>query len=127
MGKIVTDDTLELKRLEKLINQAIGATKGLSDKVQKLSDDLLIIETHRVHDKEVADRTSEQIDKLTQAINSLNDTFATINGKAQGASTMAKTFWSISGTIITLAILGLSTTIVDLKTQVAVLESKVLK
>lgn len=107
-----------------LINQNIGATRGLSDKVQKLSDDLLIIETHRIHDKEVADRTAEQIDNLTKAINSLNDTFATINGKAQGVSMMIKAFWAISGTIITASILWLSSAIVDLKTQVAVLESK---
>lgn len=118
------DEVSEIKRLEMLINQNIGATRGLSDKVQKLSDDLLIIETHRVHDKEVADRTAEQINNLTKAINSLNDTFATINGKAQGVSMMIKAFWAISGTIITASILWLSSAIVDLKTQVAVLESK---
>jgi len=114
----------EIKRLETLINQNIGATRGLSDKVQKLSDDLIVIETHRVHDKELADRTSDQIDKLTNAINSLNDTFATINGKAQGVSMMVKAFWTISGTIIIASILWLSTTIVDLKMQVAVLQSR---
>lgn len=118
------DEVSEIKRLEMLINQNIGATRGLSDKVQKLSDDLLIIETHRIHDKEVADRTAEQIDNLTKAINSLNDTFATINGKAQGVSMMIKAFWAISGTVITASILWLSSAIVDLKTQVAVLESK---
>jgi len=118
------DEISEIKRLEQLINQNIGATRGLSDKVQKLSDDLLTLETHRLHDKEIADRTSDQIDKLTDAINSLNDTFATINGKAQGVSMMVKAFWAISGTIITASILWLSTTIVDLKMQVAVLQSK---
>lgn len=118
------DEISEIKRLEQLINQNIGATRGLSDKVQKLSDDLLTLETHRAHDKEIADRTSDQIDKLTDAINSLNDTFATINGKAQGVSMMVKAFWAISGTIITVSILWLSTTIVDLKMQVAILQSK---
>jgi len=114
----------EMKRLEKLIDQNIGATRGLSEKVQKLSDDLIVMETHRTHDKEAADRTSEQIDKLTDAINSLNDTFATINGKAQGVSMMMKAFWTITGTIITASILWMSNTIVDLKTQVAILQSK---
>ena len=118
------DPIEEIKRLERLINQHIGATRGLSDKVQHLSEDLRAIEVHRLHDKEIADRTSEQIDKLTTAINSLNDTFATINGKAQGVSTMIKAFWGISGTIITASILWLSTTIVDLKMQVAVLQSR---
>jgi methyl-accepting chemotaxis protein len=114
----------EMKRLENLINQNIGATRGLSDKVQSLSEGLRIVENNRVHDKEIADRTSEQIDKLTNAINSLNDTFATINGKAQGVSMMVKAFWTISGSVIIASILWLSSTIVDLKMQVAVLQSR---
>lgn len=118
------DELSEIKRLEKLINQNIGATHGLSEKVHQLSESLRIVEVNRAHDKELADRTSDQIDKLTEAINSLNDTFATINGKAQGVSLMVKAFWAISGTIITASILWLSTTIVDLKMQVAVLQSK---
>lgn len=121
---MVSDEISEIKRLEQLIHQNIGVTRGLSDKVQKLSEELLAIEIHRQHDKEVADRTSDQIDNLTKAINSLNDTFATINGKAQGVSMMVKAFWAISGTIITASILWLSNAIVDLKTQVAVLQSK---
>ena len=114
----------EMKRLENLINQNIGATRGLSDKVQILSEGLRIVENNRIHDKEIADRTSEQIDKLTNAINSLNDTFATINGKAQGVSMMVKAFWAISGSVIIASILWLSSTIVDLKMQVAVLQSR---
>jgi outer membrane murein-binding lipoprotein Lpp len=121
---VVAEDVSEIKRLEQLIHQNIGVTRGLSDKVQKLSEDLLAIEIHREHEKEMADRASTQIDKLTIAINSLNDTFATINGKAQGVSMMVKAFWALSGTIITASILWLSTTIVDLKMQVAVLQSK---
>lgn len=124
---MASEPIAEIKRLEALITQNIGVTRGLSDKVQKLSDDLLTIETHRIHDKEMADRTSEQIDNLTNAINELNNTFATINGKAQGVSMMVKAFWAISGTIITASILWLSTTIVDLKMQVAVLQSKELR
>ena len=118
------EEVTEIKRLESLISQNIGVTRGLSEKVHKLSEDLLAVEIHRQHDKEIADRTSDQIDKLTTAINSLNDTFATINGKAQGVSIMIKAFWAISGTIITASILWLSTTIVDLKMQVAVIQSK---
>lgn len=114
----------EMKRLENLINQNIGATRGLSDKVQQLSEGLRVVENNRIHDKEIADRTSEQIDKLTNAINSLNDTFATINGKAQGVSMMVKAFWAISGSVIIASILWLSSTIVDLKMQVAVLQSR---
>lgn len=114
----------EIKRLEQLVNQNIGETRSLADKVHQLSEELHIIETHRIHDKEIVDRTSDQINKLTEAINSLNDTFATINGRAQGISTATKTFWSIAGAIITFSILGLSTTIIDLRTQVAILQSK---
>ena len=114
----------EMKRLENLINQNIGATRGLSDKVQALSEGLRIVENNRIHDKEIADRTSEQIDKLTDAINSLNNTFATINGKAKGVSMMVKAFWTLSGSIIVASILWLSNTIIDLKMQVAVLQSK---
>lgn len=114
----------EIRRLEELVNQNIGATRGLSKKVQQLNDDIIALETHRQHDKETADKTSEQIEKLTTAINSLNDTFATLNGKAQGVSIVAKTFWGVAGGIIVASILGLSHTIVELKTQVAVLESK---
>jgi len=118
------NEVSEIRRLESLIDQNIGATRGLADKVQKLSDDLLAIEIHREHEKEMADRTSDQINKLTTAINSLNDTFATLNGKAQGVSMMVKAFWAISGTILTASILWLSTTIVELKMQVAVLQSR---
>jgi len=114
----------EMKRLENLINQNIGATRGLSDKVQQLSEGLRVVENNRIHDKEIADRTSEQIDKLTDAINSLNNTFATINGKAKGVSMMVKAFWTLSGSIIVASILWLSNTIIDLKMQVAVLQSK---
>jgi len=116
--------TEEIKRLEQLIEQSTGAIRGLSEKVQKLSDDVIAMEIHRQHDKEAADRTSDQIDKLADAINSLNDTFATIDGRAQGVSMMVKAFWAISGTIITASILWLSSTIVDLKTQVAVIQSR---
>lgn len=118
------EEVSEIKRLEQLIHQNIGVTRDLSNKVQKLSEELLAVEIHRQHDKEVADRTAEQIDNLTKAINSLNDTFATINGKAQGVSMAVKAFWAISGTIITASILWLSNAIVDLKMQVAVLQSK---
>jgi hypothetical protein len=118
------NEVSEIKRLEALISQNVGATRGVSGKVHQLSEDLRVIEAHRLRDKEIADKTSDQIDKLTAAINALNDTFATINGKAQGVSTMIKAFWSISGTIIIASILWLSTTIVDLKMQVAVLQSK---
>jgi len=118
-------DTLsEIRRLEELVNQNIGATRGLSDKVQKLSENMASIEAHRVHEKEAANRTDEQMEKLTTAINSLNTTFANINGKAQGVSMMVKAFWGISGTIMVASILWLSSTIVDLKMQVAVLQSK---
>lgn len=117
----------EIKRLEELINQAIGATRGLSDKVQKLSEGMATIEAHRVHEREAAGKTDEQIEKLTTAINSLNTTFANINGKAQGVSMMVKAFWTITGSVIVASILWLSSTIVDLKTQVAVLQSRELK
>lgn len=120
----MTNPIEEIKRLENLINQNIGATRGLADKVQSLSEDLRAIEIHRIHDKETADKTSDQIDKLTTAINSLNDTFATINGKAQGVSIMIKAFWAISGSVIVASILWLSNTIIDLKMQVAVLQSR---
>jgi len=124
----MSDTLSEIKRLEALVNQSIAATRGLigglSDKVQKLSENMATIETHRIHEKEAANRTDEQIEKLTTAINSLNETFATINGKAQGVSMMVKAFWTISGTIIIASILWLSTTIVDLKMQVAVLQSR---
>lgn len=114
----------EIKRLEDLINQAIGATRGLSDKFQKLSENMATMEAHRVHEREAASKTDEQIEKLTTAINSLNATFANINGRAQGVSMVVKAFWAITGTIITASILWLSTTLVDLKTQVAVLQSR---
>jgi len=124
----MSDTLSEIKRLEALVNQSIAATRGLigglSDKVQKLSENMATIETHRIHEKEAANRTDEQIEKLTTAINSLNETFATINGKAQGVSMMVKAFWAISGIVIIASILWLSSTIVDLKMQVAVLQSR---
>jgi len=120
----MSDTLSEIKRLETLISQNIGATRGLSDKVQKLSESMATIEAHRIHEREAANKTDEQIEKLTTAINSLNETFATINGKAQGVGMMVKSFWAISGSIIVASILWLSSTIVDLKMQVAVLQSR---
>lgn len=114
----------EMKRLENLINHNIDATRSLSKKVQTLTDDLRAIEIHRQYDKELNDKTSKQIEDLTLAINELNQTFANINGKAQGVSIMVKIFWSLSGAILIASILWLSNTIVELKMQVAVLQSR---
>lgn len=113
----------EIKRLEQLINQNIAATQDISRQVQSLREDVIVIETQRTHDKELADKTAEQIENLTAAINALNETFAVANGKAQGISMTAKAFWSIIGVIVTGSIFWVSNTVVDLKTHVAVLES----
>lgn len=114
----------EMKRLENLINNNIDATRSLSKTVQTLTDNLRDIEIHRQYDKELNDKTSKQIEDLTMAINELNQTFANINGKAQGVSVMVKTFWSLGGAILIASIMWLSNTIIELKTQVAVLQSR---
>jgi hypothetical protein len=41
------DDVSEIKRLEQLIHQNIGVTRGLSDKVQKLSYNIKLKEKVR--------------------------------------------------------------------------------
>lgn len=117
----------ELRRLESLVNQSIGATRGLSEKVQTLSEELRMTELKRLNDKENADKTAAQMKELTRAINALNETFAEANGKAQGVSATAKAFWVVTGTIVTASIFWATNTIVDLKSTVAVLQSRIEK
>lgn len=121
------DLTGEIRRLEEMVSRSISITEVLSARVQAISENLIVIEQQRLSDKENADRTARQMEKLADAINALNETFAEANGKAQGISMTAKAFWAVAGSVVLASIFWLSGTIVELKSTVSVLQSKLEK
>lgn len=103
------DQTIvELQRLERIIQQGLGATRGLSTKISELSQRVSNIEIQRAHDKENDDRKEKQIDRLADLIDGLKTQLDILNGKNQGIASTSKTFWTLFGGILIASVLGIS-------------------
>lgn len=120
----------EVKKLEgkvdelaNTVNVMVKDLKIMGGAVSKIQ----IIEERQSHDKEFASKLGEKFEELTRVIGTLNDAVTLMNGRAQGVSMTMKTVWGLLGIIITASLISVATTVIELKTEVAVLKSKVIK
>lgn len=112
---------LELKRMESLIRQNTGATRGLSEKVSSLSERVGLMESHRINDKEKDIRIEKQIDDLTTLLSEFKGQFDTFNGIITGL----KWAGSIFGAVIFATILGVAGMLWNFNSDVSALKTKV--
>ena len=114
----------ELKRLENIIRQNVGAVRGLSDKVAQLSNKVSNMELQHEHDKESDRRKEKQIEDLTLLLTEIKSQFDIMNARNQGVSMTLKVVWTIFGAMIMTGIYTAGSNIIDLKTQIAVIQNR---
>lgn len=107
----------------------------LSDKVEKLTDDInkikIIEEKQRNFESIISELKVEiggirsELPSLNTAIAELTNVLSNMTGKAEGAATARKTLWGMIGGLVFSGITGLTAIIFDLNSEVAVLKSEI--
>jgi len=114
-------------------NSIISLQNMINGLVHKLGN-LSVLENQQANDKENVSKLSEEVDKLIDVIAGLSTNVATMNGIASGKRTM----WLVFGSLITLSIVAICTTVIlhnstldvhsveikDLKAKIKELEAK---
>lgn len=120
----------EVKQLELKVDGLSRDFKAVAADIESMGKSVAkieLIEERQKNEKEFTARLSSKFDELSEVIRNLNDAVNMMNGRAQGVTMTMKIVWGLVGTIVTAAIISVSTTVIELKTEVAVLQSKVPK
>lgn len=101
-------------------NQIINLTNSVNSLVKSLGN-VKVIENQQMNDKETVNSLIADIDKLADAITTLNTNIATMNGINKGK----RMIWTIFGSLICVSLIGIVTTVILHNSEIAVLHNEV--
>ena len=120
------EDTVQL-------HSAIQALKADIEKLKSCLTDIKVIEERQKnYESTIIDLRKDMLrveniaSELNISIVSLTNAIATMNGKEEGSATAKKTMWTMFGGLIIAGLVGLTTTILGLREEVAILKTEII-